>query len=57
MPRHRERLTLESGPVLDLAKLIPKGKSRPGVQIQTIWTYSSGEVVRTEIRQIGRAHV
>jgi len=31
MPRARERLTLESGPVLDLGKIIPKGAAKPGV--------------------------
>jgi hypothetical protein len=33
MPRHRERATLESGPRIDLADLIPRGAGRPGTQI------------------------
>jgi hypothetical protein len=31
MPRDRQRLTLESGPKLDLAKLIPSGAGKPTV--------------------------
>jgi hypothetical protein len=34
MPRDRQRLTLESGPKLDLAKLIPSGAGKPGSYIQ-----------------------
>ena len=33
MPRDRQRLTLESGPKLDLAKLIPSGAGKPGSHI------------------------
>jgi hypothetical protein len=50
MPRHRERLTLDGGPVLDLAKLIPKGHAKPGTHLLVTLTYPSGAVVRTEIR-------
>jgi hypothetical protein len=49
VPRHRERLTLESGPVLDLAKMIPKGRGRPGTHVRIHWTYASGEVITTEV--------
>lgn len=34
MPRNRQRLTPDGGPRLDLAKLIPKGASRPGAHIR-----------------------
>jgi hypothetical protein len=50
MPRSRERLTLESGPVLNLAKIIPKGMGKPGAHIRSVWTFPSGEVVRIEAR-------
>src|SRR4051812_46775384 len=50
MPRARERLTLESGPVLDLAKIIPKGAAKPGFQIRTVWTFSTGEAIGIEVR-------
>ena len=50
MPRDRQRLTLDSGPRLDLAQLIPKGSSRPGTHIRSTLTYASGLVVRVEIR-------
>jgi hypothetical protein len=50
MPRDRRRLTLESGPMLDLAKLIPSGAGKPGTHINAVWTYTSGEAVRIEIR-------
>src|SRR5215216_136612 len=50
MPRARERLTLESGPVLDLAKIIPKGAAKPGVQIRNEWIFSTGEVIGLEVR-------
>jgi hypothetical protein len=45
MPRARERLTLENGPVLDLAKIIPDGKGKPGAHVRRVWTYSSGAVI------------
>jgi hypothetical protein len=38
MPRDRQRLTLESGPKLDLAKLIPSGAGKPGSHIQCVLT-------------------
>jgi hypothetical protein len=50
MPRSRERLTLESGPVLDLRKVIPKGLSKPGSHFRSVWTFASGEVIRIEVR-------
>ncbi len=50
MPRDRQRLTLDGGPKLDLARLIPKGLSRPGAVIRTTLTYTSGLVVQVEIR-------
>jgi hypothetical protein len=50
MPRDRQRLTLDGGPKLDLARLIPKGSSRPGAVIRTTLTYASGLVVQVEIR-------
>jgi hypothetical protein len=49
MPRNRQRLTLESGPVLDLVKIIPKGARKPGTHIRSVWTYRSGEVITIEI--------
>ena len=45
MPRDRQRLTLESGPKLDLAKLIPSGAGKPGSHIQCGLTYGSGETI------------
>jgi hypothetical protein len=45
MPRDRQRLTLESGPKLDLAKLIPSGAGKPGSHIQCVLTYRSGETI------------
>jgi hypothetical protein len=50
MPRDRQRSTLESGPVLDLAKLIPRGAGRPGALIRCNLTYASGETIRVEIK-------
>ena len=50
MPRNRERLTLESGPVLDLAKIMPNGTGKPGAHIRAVWTFASGGVIRIEIR-------
>ncbi len=45
MPRDRMRLTLESGPKLDLAKLILSGAGKPGSHIQCVLTYGSGETI------------
>jgi hypothetical protein len=45
MPRDRQRLTLESGPKLDLVKLIPSGVGKPGSHIQCVLTYDSGEII------------
>ncbi|QRM29032.1 hypothetical protein [Microvirga sp. VF16] len=45
MPRDRQRLTLESGPKLELAKLIPGGAGKPGSHIQCVLTYGSGETI------------
>lgn len=50
MPRTRERLTLENGPVLDLVRMIPAGSGRRGAQLRSVWRFSSGEIVGTEIR-------
>jgi hypothetical protein len=50
MPRSRWRATLESGPKLDLAKLIPKGAGKPGTHIRSTLTYASGEVITAELR-------
>ncbi|WP_210250136.1 hypothetical protein, partial [Microvirga aerophila] len=50
MPRDRLRLTLESGPKVDLAKLIPSGSGRPGSHIQCVLTYGSGEIVRADLK-------
>ncbi len=50
MPRDRQRLTLESGPKLDLAKLIPSGAGKPGSHIQCILTYGSGEAISAILR-------
>lgn len=49
MPRDRQRLTLESGPKVDLAKLIPRGAGKPGSHIQCMLTYGSGETVVADI--------
>lgn len=38
MLRDRQRLTLESGPKLDLAKLIPSGARKSGNHIQRVLT-------------------
>ncbi|MBM1171226.1 hypothetical protein [Microvirga arabica] len=45
MPRDRQRFTLESGPKLDLARLIPSGAGKPGSHIQCVLTYGSGETI------------
>jgi hypothetical protein len=50
MPRDRQRLTLESGPKLDLAKLIPGGAGKPGAHIQCVLTYGSGETLRADLK-------
>ena len=50
MPRDRQRLTLESGPKLDLAKLIPSGTGKPGAHIQCVLTYGSGETITATVR-------
>ena len=50
MPRDRQRLTLESGPKLDLAKLIPSGAGKPGSHIQCVLTYGSGETITAILR-------
>jgi hypothetical protein len=49
MPRDRQRLTLESGPVIDLAKLIPRGAGRPGTLLHCTISCSSGEMIRAEL--------
>src|SRR5215207_5601889 len=50
MPCDRQRLTLESGPKLDLAKLIPSGAGKPGSHIQCVLTYGSGETIRATLK-------
>jgi hypothetical protein len=50
MPRDRQRLTLESGPKLDLAKLIPSGGGKPGSHIQCVLTYGSGETITAVLK-------
>ena len=50
MPRDRQRLTLESGPKLDLALLIPRGAGKPGTIIRLSLTYASGEIIRIEVK-------
>ena len=50
MPRDRQRLTLESGPKLDLAKLIPSGAGKPGSHIQCVLTYGSGETITADLK-------
>jgi hypothetical protein len=50
MPRDRQRLTLESGPKMDLAKLIPSGAGKPGSHIQCLLTYGSGETITATLR-------
>ena len=50
MPRDRQRLTLESGPKLDLAKLIPSGAGKVGSHIQCVLTYGSGETITANLR-------
>src|SRR5215207_5119464 len=49
MPRSRDRLTLESGPTLNLARLIPRGAGRPGHHFHAVVTCANGEVIRAEI--------
>jgi hypothetical protein len=56
LPRVRQRLTLESGPVLDLTRLIPKGAGRAGARIRMVWTYSSGEVIQIAVH-LDEGHV
>ena len=50
MPRDRQRLTLERGPKLDLAKLIPSGAAKPGMHIQCVLTYGSGETITAVLK-------
>ncbi|WP_457094664.1 hypothetical protein [Microvirga sp. P5_D2] len=49
MPRDRQRVTLESGPKLDLAKLIPSGAGIPGSNIRCVLTYNSGETITVHL--------
>ena len=49
MPRDRQRLTLESGPVLDLAEIIRRGSGRAGARIRAVYSFSKGEVLATEL--------
>lgn len=50
MPRDRQRLTLESGPKLDLAKLIPSGVGQPNSRIQCVLNYGSGETITATLK-------
>jgi hypothetical protein len=50
MPRDRQRLTLESGPKVDLAKLIPSGAGKPGSHVQCVLTFGSGEIIGANIK-------
>ena len=43
MPRDRQRIRLESGPVIDLAKLTPRRTGRPGAVIRATLKAESGE--------------
>src|SRR3712207_7934219 len=51
MPRARKRLTLESGPVLDLAKMIPKGAGKRGCHFRVLWTRSEEHTSELQSRQ------
>jgi hypothetical protein len=51
MPRDRQRATLESGPKLDLAKLIRCGAGKPDTNIRCTLTYASGETVIADIKR------
>jgi hypothetical protein len=55
MPRDRWRATLESGPKLDLARLIPSGAGKPDSNIHCTLTYGSGERVTAtfKLREYG----
>jgi hypothetical protein len=50
MPRDRWRATLESGPKLDLAKLIRRGAGKPDTNIICTLIYASGERVIADIK-------
>ena len=50
MPRDRWRATLESGPKLDLARLIPPGAGKPGLNISCILTYAAGESTAADLK-------
>jgi hypothetical protein len=41
---------LESGPKLDLAKLIPSGAGKLGAHVQCVLTYGSGETITATIK-------
>src|SRR5829696_8259871 len=50
MPRDRQRLTLESGAMLDLAKIIRRGSGNPGARIRAVYSFSAtGEVLASEL--------
>jgi hypothetical protein len=57
MPRDRQRLTLESGPKLDLARLIPSGAGKPDRHIQCVLTYVSGETITAILKLSGHGGV
>lgn len=50
MPRDRQRLTLESGPKLDLARLIPSGRGKLGSHIRCVLTSGSGETITAVLK-------
>jgi hypothetical protein len=50
MPRDRQRGTLESGPKIDLARLIPRGAAKPGAAMRITLIYGSGTVITAELR-------
>ena len=50
MPRDRQRLTLESGPKLDLAKLIPTSATKAGSHIQFVLIYRSGATITATLK-------
>jgi hypothetical protein len=50
MPRDRWRATLDSGPKLDLARLIPSGAGKPDTNIGCTLTYGSGETLTATVK-------
>src|SRR5215217_8442757 len=50
MPRNRQRVPLESGPKLDLARLIPRGSGRPGTTIRFTLTYAADKTIQGNLK-------